>query len=574
MRGEPAQQDAQGDYGMKESIKEGFDDYHAIAKELVKRHGKNVDTSHIQDIEGERDSHRPLDRSEVMHHVNKILNSKTVKEDDMPKDEKWTEYKGKSFKKESRMLKFNDYLREAALSAKQKKIAALAGDKDKIDADDLAALRAGKKPVDECDYGKMKKEDLIGNQYKLDKNKNGKIDAQDLKIVRGEKTEESFKPEIADKFPASGVKTHEPKGKYPTMPKDKEKAKGMPANKMSEEVELDEGRMKDIYTDMQDHATKKGYKGKNDFTKSDYDAIGKKHGVTGADIAIVAGHHTADSYSKLNEDIDTVKKDASGKVTSWSHESDWKKVDKKNPEGKVHNLAGIALKKTKELAKEEAEQIDELSKKTLGSYINKAAHDSRMQGHIATDFENMADRARKQSKADSYERLNRKYLAKAWKREAGIDKAVGKLTKEAKDGWSDNDSLAKPISSNQAMAQHSQYFSKVTKLDPKTGEPMKKKDVKEEVSQEMSPYVKGTLAVMDEGKIDNLRDAQKLRQDTMSAYDKDYKPDTSHPHIKVVKGTAYGGENQKDDENDEKPDETKEKRGRGRPAGSKSGARV
>jgi hypothetical protein len=78
---------------------------------------------------------------------------------------------------------------------------------------------------------------------------------------------------------------------------------------------------------------------------------------------------------------------------------------------------------------------------------------------------------------------------------------------------------------------------------------------------------------MDEGKIDNLRDAQKLRQDTQSAYDKNYKPDTSHPHIQVVKGNAYGGANQKDDEGDEKPDETKEKKGRGRPTGSKSGAR-
>jgi hypothetical protein len=78
---------------------------------------------------------------------------------------------------------------------------------------------------------------------------------------------------------------------------------------------------------------------------------------------------------------------------------------------------------------------------------------------------------------------------------------------------------------------------------------------------------------MDEGKIDNLRDAQKLRRDTQSAYEKDYKPDTSHPHIQVVKGSAYGGANQKDDEGDEKPDETKEKKGRGRPTGSKSGAR-
>ena len=34
---------------------------------------------------------------------------------------------------------------------------------------------------------------------------------------------------------------------------------------------------------------------------------------------------------------------------------------------------------------------------------------------------------------------------------------------EAKDGWSKNDSLAKPVTSSQAMANHSQYFTKVTK---------------------------------------------------------------------------------------------------------------
>ena len=582
------------------------------------------------------------------------------------------------------MKRFNDYLKEAKLSPKQQKIAALAGDKDKIDADDLKALRNGAK-IDECDYGKkMKKEELVGNQYKLDKNKNGKLDADDFKKLRNEEaeeTEESFKPEIAGKFPASGVKTHEPKGKYTTMPKDKEKAKGMPANKMCEEAEeLDEGRMKDLAYDLEN----------------------------------MKDHEFHQHYGKAKHEMDPTR---FKKPVQKGHEMD---------RAKALAQRGIAS-----LKKEEVEQIDELSKKTLGSYINKAAHDSRMQGHIATDFENMADRARKQSKADSYERLNRKYLAKAWKREAGIEKAVGKLTKEAKDGWSENDSLAKPVTSNQAMAQHAHYFNKVTKLDPKTGEPMKKKDVKEEVqieesyptkqhfqaiadiikthqdpkkrselahhhagvfkgqnprfdharfmhacgvhdssvceevehieearvsvatrkydwgtmktihhgasfsiplhpehhqpiaklkdnqehkfkdetgrhwtakrmgddvhfaaanggpkttvkhsqlkedvAQELSPYVKGTLDVL-ESKIDDLRDAQKLRAATMSAYDKNYKPDTSHPHIKVVKGSAYGGSNQKDDETDEKPDdETKEKRGRGRPAGSKSGARV
>ena len=474
------------------------------------------------------------------------------------------------------MINFKDYLKEA-LSPKQKKIAKLAGDEDKIDAADLKALRNGAK-IDECD---MEKEELVGKQYKLDKNKNGKIDAQDLKIVRGEKAEESFKPEIADKFPAPGVKTHEPKEKYSTMPKDREKAKGMPANKMSEETELDEGRMKDLAYDLDNMKDAEFHKTYGN-PKHHYDPSRFKKPVQPGHEMERARALAQRGMMSIKEEAEIIAEISKKTLGSYVNRAANQAIVKSlsNPADKSDDMKTIDKREkgirlaTSKLAKEETEQIDELSKKTLGSYVNKAAHDSRMQGQVATDFENMADRARKQSKADSYERLHRKYLGHAWKREAGIAKAVGKLTKEAKDGWSEKDSLAKPISSNQAMAQHAHYFSKVTKLDPKTGEPMKKKDVKEEVAQEMSPYVKGTLAVMDEGKVDDLRDAQKLRQDTMSAYDKDYKPDTSHPHIEVVKGSAYGGANQKDDENDEKPDETKEKRGRGRPAGSKSGARV
>ena len=79
---------------------------------------------------------------------------------------------------------------------------------------------------------------------------------------------------------------------------------------------------------------------------------------------------------------------------------------------------------------------------------------------------------------------------------------------------------------------------------------------------------------MDEAKIDDYKDMLRAKKATQSAYDKDFKPDTTHPHIQVVKGTQYGGENQKDDEGDEKPEAEKEKRGRGRPSGSKSGARL
>jgi hypothetical protein len=47
------------------------------------------------------------------------------------------------------------------------------------------------------------------------------------------------------------------------------------------------------------------------------------------------------------EASDTVEKDEKGNIKSWKHEGDWKKTDpKKNPEGKVHNLAGQALKRT------------------------------------------------------------------------------------------------------------------------------------------------------------------------------------------------------------------------------------
>jgi hypothetical protein len=314
------------------------------------------------------------------------------------------------------MKSFNDYLKEAALSAKQKKIAAVAGDKDKIDAADLAALRNGKKPVEEAScYGKdMKKEELVGKQHKLDKNHNGKLDAHDFKMLRKEEAEE-----------------------------------------------LDEGKMKELSMDLKDMS---------------HDEFHKQYGKP-------KSHYDPTNFKKPVE-----------------------------PGKGMDRAKALAQRGMQSLSKEEVErieekltQIDELSKGTLGSYVKRSANQA-----IVKSLANPKD--------DSDDM---KTIAK---REKGINLATSKLAKE-------------------------------------------------EVEQEMSPYLKGTLKVMDEGKIDNLRDAQKLRQDTQSAYEKDYKPDTSHPHIQVVKGNAYGGANQKDDEGDEKPDETKEKKGRGRPTGSKSGAR-
>jgi hypothetical protein len=387
------------------------------------------------------------------------------------------------------MLKFNDYLKEAALSAKQKKIAAIAGDKDKIDADDLAALRAGKKPVDEAScYGKdMKKEELVGKQHKLDKNKNGKLDAQDFKLLRKEETEE-----------------------------------------------LDEGRMKDLDYDLKNMGHDEFHK-QYGHPKHHYDPTNFKKPVEpgkGMDRARALAQRGMQSLSKeeverIEEKLTQLDELSKGTLGSYVKRSANQAIVKSlaNPKDDSDDMKTIAKREkginlaTSKLAKEEVEQIDELSKKTLGSYAQKAQRDSneRKDDWNHDDSEPYED-------DDDNETEKGADARKIHNRDTGVKRAVKKLAKE-------------------------------------------------EVSAEMSPYLKATLKVMDEGKIDNLRDAQKLRRDTQSAYEKDYKPDTSHPHIQVVKGSAYGGANQKDDEGDEKPDETKEKKGRGRPAGSKSGAR-
>lgn len=520
------------------------------------------------------------------------------------------------------MLKFNDYLKEAALSAKQKKIAAVAGDKDKIDSADLTALRAGKKPVEEaCSDKDMKKEELVGKQHKLDKNKNGKLDAHDFKLLRKEEAEhEASHMTSADHVYAnSDSPGHEDRKAY----KEHMKKHFNVTTKF-----YDSGDTVEYHGSHKDIAA----------TKKHINYLDKHGSVSG-----FSGHETHD----VNESVelrkeakdgwsknDSLAKPVTSSQAMADHSKYFNKVTKLDPK------TGEPIKKD---VKEEAEQIDELSKNTLGNYVKGASKDMM-------DRDARINNAFNKDPAGGEKGLD-KAFNKQSKRTAGFNKAVDKLTKEeveldegrVKELAYDLDNMShdefhkqygkpkhyydpknfkKPVEPGKgmdrakALAQRGMqslskeeverieeklaqlgegtYKHEVEKSFPasgvKTGDsapkgttymPKDKEKAKgkpagsigEEVEQEMSPYLKGTLKVMDEGKIDNLRDAQKLRQDMQSAYDKDYKPDTSHPHIQVVKGTAYGGENQKDDEGDEKPDETKEKKGRGRPTGSKSGAR-
>jgi hypothetical protein len=78
---------------------------------------------------------------------------------------------------------------------------------------------------------------------------------------------------------------------------------------------------------------------------------------------------------------------------------------------------------------EQYEQLDELSKSTLGSYVKKASRDAVVTRKIGADFENMADKSRKPSSKAAATELADKWKAKSWKRSNNIEKAVDRLTK-------------------------------------------------------------------------------------------------------------------------------------------------
>jgi hypothetical protein len=191
----------------------------------------------------------------------------------------------------------------------------------------------------------LQQEALKGNQHKIDKNHNNKVDAGDFKILRGEKKE---------------VK--------------------------KEEVEqIDEGMQQIL------RKVVPGYAKKQINDKMDAGKFGK----TDADKD--ANYHR---YKKV---MDKVKK-------------------------------------------EEVEQIDELSKSTLGSYVKSAARDASASRKLGADFQTAATKAKTDRTKASNTRLADKFNNMAQKRHAGIGKAVERLTKEEvmpktlkqfKEGWDD-----------------------------------------------------------------------------------------------------------------------------------------
>jgi len=116
--------------------------------------------------------------------------------------------------------------------------------------------------------------------------------------------------------------------------------------------------------------------------------------------------------------------DAAAKIMDEQLKGNQHKIDA-NKNGKIDAEDFKLLKAKKEVKKEEVEQIDELSKKTLGNYIKRNADDQARIGYVnaAAQHDKTTDRETKNKILDKNER-------QGINRDIGLERAVKKLTKE------------------------------------------------------------------------------------------------------------------------------------------------
>ena len=152
--------------------------------------------------------------------------------------------------------------------------------------------------------------------------------------------------------------------------------------------------------------------------------------------------------------------------------------------------------------KEEVEQIDELSKATLGSYVKKASRTATVDRKIAGDFENQANKSRTPSMKAASQSLADKWKSKAWKRLNNTDKAIDRLTKEEVEQIDE-------ISSKLA----GDYYYKATQ------DQIKKKGIKGALADKTSKRAKGKDRAFDRiMKSEEVEQVDELSQNTLRQY--------------------------------------------------------
>lgn len=163
-------------------------------------------------------------------------------------------------------------------------------------------------------------------------------------------------------------------------------------------------------------------------------ADGIKHGEHLSDSELDDAHEMGAKVKHVKESVDEAMSDQA--KTTMKHIPNPSPALKKAAKDIKPGIAGfrdrIAMLKAGGV-KEEVEELDELSKSTLGSYAKKASRDAVITRKIGVDFENKADRARSPGMKAASDEISQRFKSKSFKRRAGVDKAIDRLTKEETD---------------------------------------------------------------------------------------------------------------------------------------------
>lgn len=263
-------------------------------------------------------------------------------------------------------------------------------------------------PEDEKKEKKEVKEALKGGQVKLDKNHNGKIDGHDFKLLRKEGIIDTIKAgakKVMDKVAPGDDELlkrleKETGGKRPNM-----------YNKPKNEEVVDEAA-------------------ESPFTSWKKPKEAQPNGGSG----IKQGSR----YGGSKQKEEPKEKELKERSLTPGEE----KTKEHNVKSMKKGMAGFKARygdraksvmyatATKQAKNEEVEELDELSKSTLGSYAKKASRDAVITRKIGADFENQANKARNPGMKAASNEISQKYKVKSWKRRDGVDKAVDRLAKE------------------------------------------------------------------------------------------------------------------------------------------------
>jgi hypothetical protein len=233
-------------------------------------------------------------------------------------------------------------------------------------------------------------EELKGNQHKIDANKNGKVDAHDFKLLRAKK------PAVVSTKKPIGVRTAD------IGPGNKEYNV-----KVKEEVE----EIEEAFPTVADAHRRMGNYTKGTVTKT---ATGLKHERNYKD-----EDETEEKTGKKGKTYGAnQKRRTNTKLYKESFTSMLKKLDEQG------------IKALDEVFAEEVEQLDELSKTTLGSYVNKASKNAAMYAADSVGMANVSSKARNPRVKAAAEKYSDESHEKRMSRLAGVGKAVKRLTKE------------------------------------------------------------------------------------------------------------------------------------------------